>query len=133
MTTKNEPKKDVKKRKTYELRLTKFELLHLRDVLSVALPPDAKKTLSQALAELENRLLVESTLWNKLVDACEEADLPVGDEAPDYVIAPNAPPSLSVFQLASEPPGDDDEEGEKVGGGLSFIKSSATDKDSEED
>lgn len=95
--------KEIKKRKTYDLRLTKFELLHLRDLFGVVLPVDGKKTLSQALAELESRELIESLLWKKVSEAVEAAGLPVGDEAPDYVVAPVGPPSLSVFQLSSEP------------------------------
>jgi hypothetical protein len=111
--------KEVKKRKTFELRLTKFELLHLRDLFSVVLPPDVKKTLSQSLAELEERPLVETMLWNKVSEACDLAGIPTGPDAPDYVISINSPPGLGVFQLASEPMSDEDEEG----GGLPFIKS----------
>lgn len=94
---------EIKKKKTYPLRLTKFELLHLRDLFSVTLPPEGDQTMSQALAALEGRNMVESFLWRKVAAACEEAGLPVGDDAPDYVIAPAAPPPLGVFQLSSEP------------------------------
>jgi hypothetical protein len=45
-------KEDIKKRKTYELKLTKFELVHLRDMLGVLLPPDMNRTLSESLAEV---------------------------------------------------------------------------------
>jgi hypothetical protein len=99
---------NVKRRKTYDLRLTKFELLHLRDLFGILLPPDAKQTMSQALAELENRSLVETMLWKKIAIACESADLPMGDDAPDYVAAPASPPPISVFQLSSDPTGKDD-------------------------
>ena len=100
----------IKKRKTYDLRLTKYELLHLRDLFSVVLPPEGRKTVSQSLAELENRILVETLLWNKVVTACEVADVPLNEEAPDYVLAPAGPPPLSVFHLATEPESDDEEE-----------------------
>lgn len=108
-------KAKVKKRKTFEIRLTKFELLHLRDLFSVLLPPDAKQTMSQALAELENRTLIETILWKKIANACIEADLPMDDDAPDYVVAPASPPPISVFQLSSDPngessAGDDDDD-----------------------
>ena len=102
--------KEVKKRKTYDLRLTKFELLHLRDMFGIVLPPEASKTMSQALAELEGRTLVESLLWKKISEAAEAAGLPVGDDAPDYVVALSGTPSLSVFQVTSDPSGDDSEE-----------------------
>lgn len=96
-------KKTIKKRKTYEMRLTKFELLHLRDMFSILLPPDAKQTLSQALAVLEDRQIVETVLWRKIADACVEAGLPTDEAAPDYVVAPASPPPITVFQLSSEP------------------------------
>lgn len=110
----------VKKRKTYDLRLTKFELLHLRDLFSVVLPPEGKKTLSQALAELENRSMIESLLWNKISNVCQQAELPVDQDAPDYVVAPAAPPPLTVFQLASEPDLVSEDQEESAG----FIKDS---------
>ena len=100
-------KVSIKKRKTYDLRLTKFELLHLRDLFSILLPPDAKQTMSQALAELENRSLIETMLWKKVFQACLDAGLPTGDSAPDYVAAPASPPPSSVFQLSSDPDGEE--------------------------
>jgi len=115
---------EVKRHKTHVLRLTKFELLHLRDLFSILLPPDTKKTMSQALADLENRTLVESVLWNKVQRACVDAGLPMEDEAPDYIVAPVSTPEIGVFQLAHEPsvqaqaeaaavfPGDNEEEDE---------------------
>lgn len=96
-------KPEIKRRKTFALKLTKFELLHLRDMFSVSLPPDASKTLSQHLAELENRVLIENALWNKIASVCSEASLPTGEEAPDYIVAPISSPAMGVFQLASEP------------------------------
>lgn len=101
---------EIKKRKTHELRFTKFELLHLRDMFGVVLPPNTDKTLSQHLAELENRVLIESALWSKISSACAEAGLPTGDDAPDYIVAPISSPAMSVFQLSSEPPADSEQE-----------------------
>ena len=95
-------KPQSKKRKTYDLRLTKYELLHLRDLFSISLPP-GDKTLSQTLAEVESRPMIESSLWNKVVNACSDAGLPLGDTAPDYVVASIGTPTLGVFQVASEP------------------------------
>ncbi len=93
----------IKRRKTYTLRVTKFELLHLRDLFSVAFPPDGAKTVSKALAELEERSLVESVLWKKVNEACAEASLPLDSEAPDYLVAPSAPPPMGVYMLAHDP------------------------------
>lgn len=102
-------KLQIKKRKTYDLRLTKYELLHLRDLFSVSLPP-GDKTLSQSLAETESRPMVETSLWSKVSEACSNAGLPLGDEAPDYVVASIETPALGVFQIASEPEAQDDDE-----------------------
>lgn len=93
-------KEKIKKRKTYDLRLTRTELSHLRDLFSVVLPPDTKKTMSQHLAELEDRVYVEDKLWAKLSDLLTEADVPHGDEAPDFIVAPIAPPPMGVFPLS---------------------------------
>ena len=103
---------EIKRRKTHQVRFSKFELLHLRDLMSICLPPEGKQTLSGALATLENRQMVESLLWKKIVEACNEVGLPTGDEAPDYVVAPAGMAPLGVFQLASEPfaGGDDEDE-----------------------
>lgn len=117
----------IHRHKTFDLTLTKFELLHIRDLFSVLLPPDGRQTLSQALAELESRSLVESMLWSKISQLCETADLPIDSEAPDYIIAPTSAPTLGIFHVnhdleASEEdstggegflPGGDDEESDE--------------------
>lgn len=93
----------VKQRKTFMLRLTKFELLHLRDLFSVALPPEMKETLSQRLAQSQDRALVEAKLWQKLAQACHQVGLPMDDDAPDFIVAASASPPIGVFELAHEP------------------------------
>jgi hypothetical protein len=93
----------VRKRKTFTLRLSKFELLHLRDLLSVMVPPELKQTVSQQLAAAEDRTLVETHLWNSVVDACKEAELPLGPEAPNYIVTATSSPSIGVFRLADDP------------------------------
>lgn len=97
------PKEQLKKRKTFRLRLTKFELVHLRDLFSVSLPLDLKKTVSQALAESEERVFVETRLWLKIVEACKEARVPLDDDAPDFICAAASAPPIGVFKLAQEP------------------------------
>ena len=125
--TKKNPK--IKRQKIYELCLTKFELLHLRDLMGVLLPPDGAETLSRSLAALEGRSLIETKLWEKVVSLCSDADLPLDAEAPDYIIAPTSSPSLGVFQIAQE-----DEEGEQVEGqGFLPKDDEDEDEDSEED
>lgn len=102
----------VKKNKTFELKLTKAELIHLRDIMSVVLPPDVNTTLSQQLAELENRTPIESLLWKKVYESCKSAGLPVDEEAPDYIIAPAASPTLKVFHMSVESDLDEETQGE---------------------
>jgi len=96
---KNEKKPKVRRQKTYDLTLTKFELLHIRDLFSMLLPPNGAQTVSQALAELEGRALIESMLWGKVSALCESAGLPTEAEAPDYIIAPVTSPSLGIFHV----------------------------------
>lgn len=97
MTKEKKPK--VRRQKVYDLALTKLELLHIRDLMSMLLPPNGEKTVSQSLAELENRGLIETRLWGKISNLCQEASLPLNDEAPDYIVAPIAPPPMSVFHI----------------------------------
>jgi len=94
---------EIKFRKTYQVRLTKYELLHLRDLMSISLPPEGSQTVSNSLATVENRQLVEVGLWKKISDACKEVGLPLGDDAPDYVVAPSGMVPLGVFQLSTDP------------------------------
>lgn len=89
----------IKQYSIFELKLTKFELLHLRDLMSVLLPPDGSQTLSQVLASVEERNLIESMLWEKVSSLCNDAGLPLDSAAPDYIIAPLSPPALGVFQV----------------------------------
>jgi len=121
-TTQKKPK--IHRQKTFDLLLTKHELLHLRDLMSIMLPPNGEKTVSQTLAELEDRNLIESMLWDKLSKLCSAANLPLNDEAPDYIVAPVGPPPMSIFhinqdleQQASQASGgflpEDDEENEE--------------------
>lgn len=105
-------KDKIKKRKTYELRLTRSELGHLRDLFGVVLPPDVKKTISQHLAELEDRVFVEEKLWDKISCLCTSAGVALDDEAPDYIIAPMGPPPMGVFHLSNDQ--EDMVEGEEV-------------------
>ncbi len=96
--------KEIRKRKTFQLRLSKFELLHLRDLFGVLLSTEAKQTVSQALAAAEERSLIEARLWQRIAAACVEADLPTDEEAPDFICAAMVtPPPVGVFRLAQEP------------------------------
>jgi len=91
-----------KPRKTYTVRLTRAELVHLRDLFSVLLPLEMKETLSHRLAHLQDRVMVEAKLWQKVVAACQEANLPLDDDAPDFVVTASAAPPIGVFELSSD-------------------------------
>lgn len=124
---KTEKKPKIHRQKTFDLNLTKFELLHVRDMLSVLLPPHGDQTLSQSLAELEGRSLIEARLWSKVTSLCEAAGLPVDAEAPDYIIAPTSTPTLGVFHINQE--AGDDEQSESMG----FLPEEATSEETEDD
>ena len=98
-----QPEVKLTKRETFGLNLTKFELLHLRDLFSCMLAPAVEVTVSQALARKQERPLIEAKLWHKLIKMCESADIPVGDGAPDFIVAAASSPIIDVFELACEP------------------------------
>jgi hypothetical protein len=93
---------ELKPKKSFSLKLSKQELVHLRDLFGVMLPADMKSTVSQSLASSQDRQLVESKLWNKIISLCSEAEVPMGEYAPDFVISISAPPQLNVFEMISE-------------------------------
>lgn len=92
----------LKPKKSFVLKLTKADLVHLRDLFGILLPADMKMTISQALAASQGRHLFESKLWNKISSLCHEAGIPTGDESPDFIVAMTAPPQLGVFEMMSE-------------------------------
>lgn len=122
-------KPKIKRCPTFSIKFTKFELLHLRDVMSISLPPEGRQTISQALAALENRPMIESYLWRKISDACQQAELPVGSDAPDYVVAPIVTPAMGVFQLTHDP----DQASQSEDDSDSMFGGSKEDDDDEED
>lgn len=93
----------VRSRKIFTLKLSKFELIHLRDLFSVLLSTDAKQTVSQALAVVEDRTVIEARLWQRVAEACKGAELPTDDDAPDFICAAAASPPVGVFRIAQEP------------------------------
>ena len=79
--------------------LTVSELTHLRDLMSIMLPPDGKVTMSAALAHLESRDDVDDILWDKVCDSCEEAGIIIGDSAPNLIVAPSDIVPITVFRF----------------------------------
>jgi hypothetical protein len=96
---KGKASKAPKRVKTFSLQLSTDELTHIRDIMSVILPPDGSTRLSESLAVSEKRQMTESKLWQKVVELCLDAKLPVGDEAPDFFVGVSGPLVLGVFQL----------------------------------
>jgi hypothetical protein len=96
----------IKSQPTYDVKFTKTELVHLRDMFGIYLPPDGSLTVSQALAKQEGRVVSEKYLFDKIVELCMKAKIPVGEEAPDHIIGLSENPSLGVFLML----GNDSEE-----------------------
>lgn len=84
------------------LNLTLGELMHLRDLFAVVLPPDGKSTVSGALADLSGTSAIEELLWQKIAHACKQTGIPTEGDAPDFVIANLQPPTLGVLHLELE-------------------------------
>lgn len=98
----DEKEPEITRVQTFVLKLTKYELLHLRDLFNIQLPPQMQQTVSQALAHAEDRVYIETKLWNKVSAACMEANLPMEESAPDFVVTTAGPPPVSVFRIPSE-------------------------------
>ena len=92
----------LKPKKTFTLKLSLAELIHIRDLFSISLPVDLKTTVSQSLAAGQGRQLIETKLWNKIVTLCKEGSVPLEEESPDFIITVTAPPELGVFEVASD-------------------------------
>ena len=83
-----------------QLSITIDELTFLRDLMSVMMPPDGQITAAKVLAQLTESEESEESLWLKIFDLCENSGVPVGENAPDYLIAQTM--GLSVYQVAKE-------------------------------
>jgi hypothetical protein len=111
-----------KPRRLVQLTLTVNELTHIRDMLSIKLPPHLQQSVSQALAVREGRRLSEASLWQKVTTACESVDVEVGDGAPDFIVGAVTMAEIGVFEVSPEPienyhdqgDSDDNDDGEEV-------------------
>lgn len=73
-----------KNKSSLNLKLTKKELEHLRDLFSIRM---TNLTLVSAeIASFENRTKEEERLWGKLRKLCEDSGIPLDKKAPDHVI-----------------------------------------------
>lgn len=80
------------------LELSRVELTHLRDLMSILLPT-GDRFVSQALADIENRVYDEHTLWLKIHSLCQVDGIVVDDLAPDFVVETLTPPIMGVMQV----------------------------------
>lgn len=111
--------KKQKEQKQYKLLLTAVQLEHVRDVLSVVLNPSTGLTVSEHIAKFNKRSRDENDLWDIIVDACERAKVPRGNDAPDYVIAV-VPPEVGIIKI--DPNTEDEQESSVEEKGLFSIK-----------
>jgi hypothetical protein len=114
----------------FELTLTRSELLHIRDLMSVIIPSHEGLTVSEALAEAEGRTLIDVALWEKVSCACGIADLALEGDAPDYVISPTSIPMMGIFRVQDDEelvmsecdPREDENDGEDVSSGTGPLR-----------
>lgn len=84
------------------LSLTVTQLKHLRDVLSIIASPGSTRTLSQVLAENEERPTSEALLWSKIAQLCATVGVSLDDDAPDFMIVMCRPPELTVVRVEQD-------------------------------
>lgn len=90
--------------KTYTLNVTAVELAHIRDLMSVLLPPSGERTLSQELAIAEGRPYIDSVLFKKIYTVCGTADVPTGAAAPDFGLTLAEVPGIVVTRVMTQLP-----------------------------
>ena len=87
---------------TYKLTVTAVELAHIRDLMSILLPPTGARTLSQELAIAEGRPYVDNILFKKIYEACDSANVPTGTCAPDFGLSLLEMPTITVTRVMTE-------------------------------
>ena len=98
------------KTETWSLSLTQEEIIHIRNLLSILLPPTGEISLSESLLECNDMSGdVDSSLWQKIWNLCVESGVAIGDEAPDFLVGPTDPTPLAVYKVHL----DEDEGGEE--------------------
>lgn len=81
--------------------LTSQEVCFLRDLMGVLFPIEMV-TVSADLAEKTDRQKIEQSVWDKICLLCNKMSIPVGEMAPDFVIAPKSAPMMGVFELSEK-------------------------------
>ena len=96
------------------LNLTKAELQFVRDLFGILLPPDGQVTVSESLAGMTGRNILERKLWAKIYETCKQSKVAVGDSVPDYIVVTTSQPEMAIGMLEHRASGDD-EDNEKEG------------------
>jgi hypothetical protein len=96
------PSVDPAMGKTYVLNVTQVELAHIRDLMSILMPPTGARSLSQELAISESRPYVDSLLFKKVYKLCAEAGVPTGPEAPDFGLSLGEVPTVVVTRVMTQ-------------------------------
>ena len=112
-------KKSQKEEKRYKLHVNSAQVEHLRDLLGILINHATNLTVSEHLAKHNKRSPDERELWDLVVELCERAKVPCGDDAPDYVVAVG-PPEVGILRI--DPESEESEEEQEDGDGQSTNK-----------
>lgn len=82
--------------KKITLQLTKDELTHIRDLMSM-LDFKNEKTISEHLSFKNGKVNAEETLWNNVFKLCINTGVPVADAAPNYQVMFADAPTICVI------------------------------------
>ena len=88
--------------KNISLKLNVEELTHLRDLFSVLLPQEFKLTLSESLAQLQDKQKFENVLWKKIYNLCKDNNIVIDKDANDFAVLPISQPQMAVQQVKLE-------------------------------
>ena len=94
--------------KTYDLKLSRDELEHLRALMGVTIVV-SNSQVSDPVSKLMDAKQ-DSKIWNRLVKLCKAANVPI-DEAPDHAISMSQMYSINIVKYNSE--ADDGNESEQ--------------------
>lgn len=83
----------------FTLQLNKRQLTHLRDLMSITLPPRYTRRISTDLAHAEKRVAAEDALWKQVFALCEQADIELNADAPDFSLDIASAPRLEVVRV----------------------------------
>jgi len=89
------------KSKYIDVKLTRGDLEHIRDLMSIMLSNSRSKTLSVMLSEHKGQTEKENLLWKRILSACKKAEIPVGEYAPDYLISIVNSPEFAISTVST--------------------------------